>query len=227
MVNPSINLKVFLVSNPFGTSIRIQRDDLSEQTRGGEGLAWNVRGIQVFVKEFSTTENPPRYITIVSDGDNRPSQLDTTGLTSDERAELSNTQTVYRRLADTYSRRVVALPDFDWGVADGIRAGLRILRTHEGRAVHPYRRFRFRMPLTTKPVTQRVKVGQWIEHAVTIRNVQYRVIARVEHITLEEDHRGKVTMLVECVIDPSTEARLPQQHFRVDDTLVDSTIGVG
>ena len=213
-IDPAQNLVVTIIPNllePSRPNIRITRDDHTIQviSPSPDGIAWNVRGIEALVRTF--TEGPQTTIELVRSRNLAVGGTYYNDLGQESQAAVTAAREAYGGLEAAYHRNSVRLPEFRWGLVDGIEAGLRVLRTHEGRSVHPYRRFRMRFPGTNdRDALAAIRTGTWIEYAVEHYGHRYDVVARIERVRFIDRIDGDPYYEVEGVVDPSVAAALPQ-----------------
>ena len=131
----------------------------------------------------------------------------------------------YRPLYRVYGKNEVALPEFTWTETEGFAQAARLLRTHDGEAVHPYRRVRLGYSSTNEPEAELIEHGEWVRTDNEVHGQRYRFEANVRRKRIRWTASAAADIEAEAVISPvSSEFAEP---FTLDDSRVDGRDVVG
>ena len=183
--------------------LRIERRDKVSRTSPLQtpvtGVALALGGVSLYMKFFRYRDPVETRFTRARE------RTKPTDLTD----EQSLAYDAYHPLVETYGANEVVLPGDGWTQETGLRQSARVLRTHAGEAVNPYRRVQARYPLRNHADAARIVPGQWVEFDHEVRGQQFAHEANVQRITYRGSWLGDHEVDIECAISPRSAEFTP------------------
>ena len=235
-VSDAINLLITPVLDPTNRKLvwaKVERLDKNQDVQQGAffGIAWNIQNVDLFVKYFEwrgfQTYRWAQSSYVLRAGETYPPNRLLLGGTEEQRVDRRNAYAAYSPLVRTYNANVVNLELTDeWVIEDGLTAAARLIRTHNGAPVLPYRKVTIVGFDSNAPNIELVRPGNWIHIRVVVEGTELNFSCNVQKVDESGEFGTSDTIVAECVISPvSSEHMTPL--FRLSASEIGGRLATG